>query len=414
MTRILVLGIGCVTAKYLPAALRGAGHEPVFLLDLDAYAGEPRDTLAACEWYPADLDDPEAVLRLLRDKPEILDGVGAVSGFFDELYPLVERVAQAHGLAYVGQVAARLADKAEVVGLIPEYSPRSIAFHPDGVPVARLRELGPELVLKPAVGTGGLGAVRLDTAALSAGTVRAAIAASGLRGAGEQCWVAQERLDGQLISLEGYVTDGVLRVIGFSLRGRIGWTEVDNLYPADSEIPATIRDHCTAAVRKLVRRAGYREGYLHCEFLADLAQGSGSQPRLIDANLGRLGGATVVEQVALAHGLGAGEVARHVLLLPLGLASRVPAYRPVELATPTLSYYYGLRDGGRVRSIQLPPDLDCVHTRFARADGAAPPIGTSDYAWVGLLTGTTAAARRDIDRIRIETDSGFAAPCYAP
>lgn len=409
MSRILIVGIGCITAKYLPAALREAGHEPVFLLDLDGYAGEPRDALAGCEWYPADLDDPEAVLQLLRDKPEIRAGLQAVSGFYDELYPLIERIALAHDLAYVGPVAARLADKAEVVRLIPEYSPRSVAFHPGSVPVGRLRELGAELVLKPRVGTGGLGAVRLASGGLDAAAVRAAVAASGLRDAGEQSWLAQERLDGQLVSLEGYVTGGTLHVIGFSLRGRIGWTEVGNHYPADDQLPPGARQHCVDAVRALVGRAGYRDGYLHCEFLT----GAG-QPRLIDANLGRLGGAMVVEQLALAHGPSAGEIARHGLLLPLGLPAPAPAYRPVEQAARTLSYAYGLREGGRVRSIQLPPDFGCLHTRFARPGGTVPPIGTSDYAWVGILTGTEQAARRDIDRIRIETDNGFAAPCYTP
>jgi hypothetical protein len=409
VNRVLIAGIGCVTAKYLPAALYEAGLEPVFLLDLDNYVGEPRDTLAACEWYSADLNDPEPVCRLLQDKPEILDGVIAVSGYFDDLYPLVERMAVAHDLAYVGPVAARLADKTEVARLIPEYSPRTVPFRADSVPVGRLRELGSELVLKPGVGTGALGAVRLATAGLDGDTVRAAIADSGLPDAAEQPWLAQERVEGQLVSLEGYVTGGTLHVIGFSLRGRIGWTEVDNLYPADGEIAPGTRAYCVEAVRALVDRAGYRDGYLHCEFLI-----GADRPCLIDANLGRLGGATVVEQIALAHGLSAGEIARHVLLLPLGLPAPVPAYRPIEEATQTLSYFYGLREGGRVRSILLPPDSGCLHTRFARTDHATPPIGTSDYAWVGMLTGGAAEARRDIDRIRIETDNGIAAACYAP
>jgi hypothetical protein len=407
VSRILIAGIGCVTAKYLPAALREAGFEPVFLLDLDNYVEEPRDALAGCEWYHADLNAPEPVLDLLLDKPEILAGVVAVSGFFDDLFPLVERIAVAHNLPYVGPVAARLADKAEVVRLIPEYSPRTVPFGIDSVPVERLRELGDELVLKPGVGSAGFGVVRLATAGLDAGAVRAAITGSGLPDATEQTWLAQASIDGDLISIEGYVEGGTLHVTGFSLRGRIGWTEVDNLYPADDEIAPGTRAYCVEAVRALVARAGYENGYLHCEFLIDT-----DRPYLIDANLGRLGGGTTVEEHALAHGLSAGEIARHVLLLPLGLPTSTPAYKPVEQTIQTLSYAYGLVEGGWVRSILLPPSSACLHTRVARTDRPTPPIGASDFAWVGLLVGPTAAARHTITRIRIETDAGLAPACY--
>jgi hypothetical protein len=407
--RILIAGIGCVTAKYLPAALREAGLEPVFLLDLDNYVGEPREVLAGCEWYHADLNNPEPVLDLLLDKPEILAGVVAVSGFFDDLFPLVERIAVAHDLAYVGPVAARLADKAEVVRLIPEYSPRTVTFGVDGVPIERLRELGDELVLKPGVGTAGFGIVRLPTAGLDAGTVRDAITASGLPDAAEQTWLAQASIDGELISLEGYVEDGALHVTGFSLRGRIGWTEVDNLYPADAEIDAGVRSRCVQAVRALAARAGYRDGYLHCEFLV-----GADRPYLIDANVGRLGGGTTVEEHALAHGLSSAEIVRHVLLLPLGIPTTTPAYKPVEQTVQTLSYAYGLAEGGWVRSIRLPADSGCLHTWMTRTDRPVPPLGTSDFAWVGVLVGTTAAARDTITRIRIETDTGLAPACYTP
>jgi hypothetical protein len=406
MKRIIILGVGCVTAKYLADALRPAGYEPVFLLDVEGYSGPSRTALEAGECHRVD-----AAAGLLRDRPDITAGAVAISGFFDELFPLIGRIAAEHGLGYPGAVAIRLADKAEVARLVPEYSPRSVVFPADEVPdLVQLSDHVADLVLKPGLSSGGLGAVRMEPDQLTGAGIRAAIKASGVPDAERQTWLLQERLPGKLMSVEGYATGGVATVIGYSLRGRIGWTEVSNLYPADDRVPAAVRDRCEEAVRALVARSGFAEGYFHCEFLVD-----GVDAHLIDANMGRLGGATVVEQIAYAHGITAAQVLRHALLLPIDPAAAGPAppYLPPGRAEPTMSFFYGLERGGQVRAIHLPDDFACVHTQFARPGSVAPPIGTSDYAWVGMLTGPVAAAVRDIDRIRIETEHGPVTPCYA-
>src|SRR5262249_41510351 len=273
-------------------------------------------------------------------------------------------IAGRYGLAYPGPGVTRLANKAEVARLIPDYSPRSLIFQPDAVPEADLARLAgdiSELVLKPGVSTGGVGTVRLDATDLSATTVRAAIRASALRDAEHQTWLLQERVRGRLISLEGYAVDGKVHVIGYSLRGRIDWTEVSNLYPADGEIASGTRDQCEEAVRALVGRSDFRHGYFHCEFLVD-----DGRPYFIDGHRGRPGGATVVEQIAQAHGLTAGEILRHALLLPLdpSAAGPPPGFRPLEQTSRRLSFFYGLRHGGQVRSIHLPADFSCTHTQF--------------------------------------------------
>ncbi|MEV4570260.1 ATP-grasp domain-containing protein [Nonomuraea sp. NPDC049419] len=402
--KIIVVGVGCVAAKYLPGALRAAGHEPVFVADPAAYTGPSRRALETCVCLPADIADAEDVLRALTDQPGVLDGAEAITSPFDETFPVVRRVAGKLGLACPPPTFAALADKSRVAALVPEHSPWTAVFRPRELPPGLAERAPGPVLVKPSLCTGALG-VR---AAASTEEVAAAVAGSGVPGALDQPWLLQQIVEGDLISLEGFLRAGGLTVIGFSRRTRIGATEVSNLFPAAHTLEPAVREQCVRAVRELAERGGLRDGYVHAEFLA----GAG-RAHLIDANAGRLGGAAVVEQIALAHQVEPGAVAAHALLLSLGAADEAPPYRPAGETRETTSFWYGLRDGGVVRAVTAPPDA--LHTQFAVAGQRVPPVGESDYAWVGMLTGLTADAERAIEQVVVHTDEGdrpaFCRPC---
>jgi hypothetical protein len=408
MKKIIIAGIGCVTAKYLPEALRSAGHEPVFLLDPANYVGESRAALCTATCYPVDVGDPDAVLQLLADTPEITTDAYAITSLFDEVFPLTERIAHSFGLAHPDPSFAKLSAKTEVSRLVPEYSPASIAFHPDDLDRMDFTPLTGLLVLKPSLGTGALGVEHLASADLSVERIRASIAGSGVPDPWGQSWILQQAVAGRLVSLEGFATGTTVSLIGISCRTRIGATEVANLFPADDLLSAAATTRAVSAVHALVARSGFRDGYFHCEFL--LGKDSA---HLIDANMGRPGGAAIIEQIALAHGVPAGEVLTHAVLLPFTSAVPVPNFRQLGETVPTMSFWYGLERGGVVRSVTPPPNSPCLHTQFAKPGQLVPPVGASDYAWIGMFTGNVADAIRDIDRIAIETDEGISGPCYA-
>jgi hypothetical protein len=76
-----------------------------------------------------------------------------------------------------------------------------------------------------------------------------------------------------------------------------------------------VRAKIEKAVRDLIARSGFDNGFFHCEFIANDATAY-----LIDANMGRPGGASIVEQIALPTILAPATVLQHVALLPLGFA----------------------------------------------------------------------------------------------
>jgi hypothetical protein len=409
--KIIIIGINPASAKYLPRSLREAGYEPIFILDSDDFAGAARDALRTCTCYPADIENWPELLRMFAERPEITDGVDAISSLYDEKFPLTQQIAETYGLHHPEPAFARLAAKAEVLRLIPEYCPPTHLFGARdwaGADPAAVGARRGGVVLKPSVQAGAVGLAHL-TSCDTPQTVRDAIAASGLWDAHEQTWLLQAKITGRLISLEGYVREGEARFIGFSIRGRIASTEVSNLFPGDDRLSAPVRARCAEAVTALLARSGMRNGYFHCEFIT-----TEDSAYLIDGNVGRIVGGAVIEQIALSHGLTPQEILGHVVTLGLGaeFAAPDPAYLAPELARPTMSFFYGLRGGGMVKSISLPPDTSCVHTQVTPDGAEVLPVGMNDDAWVGMFTGFLDDAVRDIDRITIETPDGPCRPAY--
>lgn len=409
MKKIIIIGINPATAKYLPRAMRGFGYEPVFVLDPDDFAGEAREALRTCACYPADIENWPEVLALFARNPEITRGADTISSLYDEKFPLTESIAERYGLRHPEPAFARLARKSEVHRLIPEYGPPTHVFAAhewvDADPAVIGADSG-AVILKPSVQAGAVGLTVL-TAQDTPRDVRDAIKTSGLWDADEQTWLLQAKITGRLISLEGYARDGKPHFIGFSVRGRIASTEVSNLFPGDPALPAPVRTRCADAVTALVDRSGLRNGYFHAEFIA-----TEDNAYLIDANVGRIVGGAVVEQIALAHDLTPEEILGHVVLLGLGAAGGEPAYRAPELAEPTMSFFYGLRGGGVVESVVVPADTKCLHTQVIPDGAEVLPVGVNDDAWVGMLTGHLDEAVRDIDRVTIHTPSGPRPPAY--
>jgi hypothetical protein len=400
--RMIVVGIGSVGAKYLPLAVRSVGLEPLVIADPDRYVGQSREALLECTCLSADITVAESVAMALRSRDDLLDGSTLVTSPFDEVFPVIDLISADLGLIAPDPVLARLADKAFVASLIPEYSPVTVRVDPAELPECpQSRFSGQQVVLKPSLCTGGLGVRLFQRNALTQEAIAEAITMSGVPRAGIQPWLLQQFVDGDLVSLEGYFQQGELQIIGFSRRVRFGLTEVINTFPADDALSAKAQAKAKTAVGVLARRSGFVNGYLHCEFLV-----SDGEVFLIDANMGRLSGGAIVEQIALANGLRAEDILAHALLLPFYPQSPAPAYKPAASLPTAIAYHYGLRDGGVVRSVSVPSDSECLHTRYVPDGQRVPPVGTSDYAWIGMIAGFRADCDSVIDRIAIWTDDG--------
>ncbi|MBD1587293.1 hypothetical protein [Pseudomonas typographi] len=408
MKTIVIIGIGNVALKYLDQALHRQGYTPIVLGRRAALCKAMAPYVSGLQWYDVDPEDERAVYDEIRLHPARYEAVSAITTLYDERFPQVVRLGQCFGWQTPPPCLAQLSAKRQVQAWVPEYSPPTLSFQAgeiDTLDLSALAQWGKQVVAKPALASGGLGAAHLPTRHLHT-HLRTHLAA--LQGAAGNEWLLQQALMGRLLSFEGYVADGEVHGLGISSRSRLGLTEVANRYPVGEHVPEAVHDLGWGCIRALAQRSGLRFGYFHCEFI----QANG-RPWLIDANAGRIGGATMLEQIACAHGVNTADLLAHVLLLPLlGSAAPCPLdAAPARAPAPTLGIWYGSPVVARLEQLDVPAP-QCCHTQFAVEGHTVPAIGTSDHAWVGQLSGDADTVLQTIKGITLLTDQGRLKPAY--
>lgn len=403
--KVLILGIGNVALKYLEEALAPYELEPVVMGDRSDRPAQTWDSFSPSRFHTVALE-AHSIGQYLANHPDLRQQIRAVTTLFDEQWPLVEAVALKHGWAYPGHAVVRLSDKATAATYARALSPPTYPFDacdPESL-VQCLENSEGDWIIKPACCSGGEAVGRITRGPSALGRIRVHLARHFALQA--QRWLLQPCLEGTLISFEGYMAQAVLHRVGISRRTRIGLTEVANRFPANDRITAQQQALGWESLEQMFAGAGYRDGWFHCECIVGPAG-----LHLIDVNAGRIGGATVLEQVALASGVLPHELLAHVLLLPLPqLQCRLPALRPATL--DTLGVWYGLAETAVLQTLELAPQT-ARHTRFARDGAVVPPIGTSDYAWVGMFSGLEADVLTGLNGLRLLTDRGPMAPVFS-
>lgn len=410
MRHILIVGINKVSIKYVCEAIRSAGFEPILSVDPSGFHRAAKSVFEGVTCIPA-FTDKDALSAYLKSNPTLVGVIHSVTTFFDELFPVISAIAQEFGFNAPPSVFGKLSSKEFVGGLIPEHVPAEscVSLANGDFVIPWLTPGQPnDVVLKPAVGSGAVATTMLsiDVGVDPASVIKSAILESGVDDPQNIAWIVQAHCVGDLVSMEGYVQDGRVVLLGLSRRDRVGFTEVANQFPADAQIACSVRSKIETAVRDLISRSSFDNGFFHCEFIA-----TESTAYLIDANMGRLGGASIVEQIALAYELAPATVLQHVALLPLGLLDTSLQYKPVEACRLTLSYWYCLDHEAIVYDWETPP-MASIHTPIANVGSVIQPIGTSDYAWIGMLTGYAEVVAREIGEVLIHTDRGPRSPVF--
>jgi ATP-grasp domain len=425
MKRIVFLESSDIGVRYSGLAARRLGFEPLFICDLGRYQADTRRQLT--EFQVIDLAvrgaDLQAGVDLILSELEKLDGglaqIAAVTTFADSRLTLACAVAERLGVAGLDPSVPFLKSKRHVQKLVPEASPETFEF--SFVGEADERELFPKLIdylrkyqrviVKPVDAAGALGLMDLT----SEEEIRNIRDHEKLRDLPERfwrgSWIAQAFVRGDLISVEGFARRGEIRILGVSLRKRIGATESASTFPVDRKLNSGMVNRAQRAVSDLIARSGFKNGYFHIEFITD-----GEKATLIDANVGRIGGGPVAEQIAIAYGVQPVEVFEHVLKTSLQLPMSFPAddviyAKSIEKLIETHAVLYGLERGGVLRGIDLPPvaaaeKSSFYHTQLLSPGTQVSPMGRDDWSWIGIISAPTAITNEAAAAIKITTDAG--------
>ena len=412
--KIVFIESSDIGVEYSARAAELLGYEPVFLCDLADYQGDPRSQLLARNVIDGDTSSIERVIELLWINS--IAQIAGVISFADSRIAIACGVALKLGVRGLDPAVVRLKNKAGVADMIPESSPPSIAFHDSEIPVDALKTLlaqAGKLLLKPVAGAGGLGATVIETEAEleDLQTRMRNHHVPSYMGSGH--WIAQTFISGPLYSCEGFVCGGATRVLGFTDRRKIGSTETGAKFPVDAQIPAALRDQATEAITNLFRRSEFRSGYFHIEFLHDT---NTNRLTLIDANIGRVGGGAIAQQLAIAYRLPPEKVFAHVLGVTLFSETwkeRDPYSDSSKvLLDESFAILYGIAEHDTLESVTINGETTCYHTQILGRGASVMPMGTNDWSWIGILCGRTEETLKTVQNIHIMGKSGEHQPCY--
>jgi hypothetical protein len=405
--RLVFLETSDIAARYTAEAARGLGFEPLFLCHLKNYQADTLKQIKAYDHVDISTEDPKNILNFLKTTNHV---IGGVVSLLDSYLHISSEVATALGCPGLDPAVIRLKDKAEVVDLVSEFSPRTLRFSrtaPKRDELAALLDEAckNEILLKPRFTAGALGLLSLknhEELAAALSKINDIELPSHLM---PDSWIAQEKIHGSLVSCEGYVENGIVNIIGFTGSLKVKNTQSKLIFPSDLAISANAKKTAQVAIEALVDRSGYRNGYFHTEFIV-----GHESAHLIDANFGRIGGGSVGELIALAADRDPIDIFTHFLALTL--FGRTPfELKNSNLKTSARSYLYGIEKESTLIKLEVPQgDGIFYHTRLLDDGAQVPAMGENNWAWVGILTAPSDKLDEAFEKIRIQTEAGWTKP----
>ena len=408
MAMLYIIESSVIGPAYVRRAARDIGLEVTYLSRVSNQEGDALHQMLAGRVLQCDTEDRDAMAALIREDTDQRDLAGVVT-FLDSRLDVCAALCRALAVNGVDQAIGVIKSKAVVNALIPEYVPRSLHCDAREAPAADLRKMLREaphgLIVKPAFAAGAKGYREIATEAqlLPAEQLVDKQLSPFLK---PHDLVVQEKIVGELVSLEGFVTQGTLRFLGATGRRKLGHSESVFIFPYDERIDPRALARAKEAVLALVERSGYENGFFHTEFIID-----GAEAWLIDANVGRPGGANLAEVFSVAYGVD--PAVFYALVLSVNLFGHVPVTidwdRPL---TPSLGIAYGLPRRGRLLGVEGLENPASRHTVAQNLGCEVEAMGESNWAWVGLLAGTQADVLVDVARLRLRTNFGLVAPAW--
>jgi hypothetical protein len=385
------------------------GLRPLFLCDLRNYQADTRKQILR---YPHIDVATRSAGELLAQLESLLprEQIAGVMTFLDSRLAVAVELAERLGCSGMDPAVLDTRSKGWVAWALPEHSPRTLAFQRSRLDAAVLERFLSSCphgaILKPQNAAGAIGMVRVERSpdlAHALDQVRQTEIPDFLA---PDEWIIQELATGELASVEGYVCEGQVRFLGLTGRRKVGATESVMFFPYQSAVSALAFARARQAVEALVARSGFRRGYFHCEFIID-----GDDARLIDANVGRLGGGSLGEQLAVAMGLAPVELYRHAIEVTLFGRDSFET-RDLDAMRSTLGVMYGLERSEILDAVEIHEPLRSFHTQVLDGGGMVPAMGVNNWSWVGILAGRTDDVEADLAKIRIRVGEQTYPPMY--
>ncbi|MBC7370632.1 MAG: hypothetical protein H7326_03650 [Bdellovibrionaceae bacterium] len=407
-TKIILIETSDIGARYTAEAVRRLGHEPVFLVNLANYQGDTLQQIKQFEHYQVDTTSIEAMLNFIRLQSW---QIAAVTTFLDSRLHLAIQMAQALNVRGLDPALLPFKDKAAVCKLGESFSPPSVSFSKHDIPLAEiesLRKSFPSIILKPRCTAGGIGAREFaasEPISEILGHLNSLEIPNHLQ---PTEWMAQAFVQGELVSAEGYVKNGVTTILGFTGRRKVGNTESWCGFPYEARMPVLSLADAQSKVVNLMDATGIQNAFFHIELMINA-----ESAYIIDANLGRMGGGGIGEMFASSFGVTPSDIFVEVLKVTLFPEKEMSIFWE-SAPQVSISVNYGIAREATLLSVTpVTISSEIFSTRILDAGSIAPAMGTNNWAWIGIVGGLEAEVLQCLRDLRLMTDVGCLPVCFA-
>lgn len=410
MEKVLyILESSIIGAADLAQAAKEFDWKPIFLLNISNQEGEALCQIVKNTYIVCDTLDENDVISIIQRLSRKYKPIGIIT-LLDSRLSIVSNVAKKLNLPGIDSEVSKLTNKNYVYSLIPKSTPQTMALYKTQVDVVAINNFINEcknaIFCKPNIAAGAKGAFFANTVEKILAEI-AHYQSSLPKHIDTSCYLLQEYLSGQLVSFEGYVINKRIEFITVTGRLKIGNTETVDLIPFHKQLDQSIILYCQQIIKELVELSGFQLGFFHAEFIVNR-----NQAKLIDANMGRLGGGNITQVIADCFNINPLDYYKNYLQI---------AILKKELIDPLLwkkpKFYsfgisYGVKSSCRLLDIMVPDSLVNSHILAVNRGNEIEQIGKNNWSILATIYGHESSLLDEVNKINIITDKGNFSPVY--
>ena len=402
---LLIVGPTLLGCKYIKKACDHLQLNPIIFYS----QGDAKKFLSRVQSYQIDITSKSKIIALI-DSIYLKFNIKYILTMFDELMPIVIEINNIYNFIGPDEVLKNLAHKDFQYKLAKELSPPSLLLSKKNkINISLIERFISDnptnLILKPSLSAGAINQHIFYHKVLSKEIIKTIV-----NDTQHNTWILQPELNGELVSLEGFVKNSLVTTIGFSKRMRYKFSEMTNYFPVDRILSSSIAKQCKYIVTHIVSSSHMTNGYFHCEFIL-----TDNKPYLIDGNFGRVAGGAILEQIALAYNTSSEHILAHVISTSLKDYDKVNIVYGImndKDLVNNISVGYCLEEEATLLSIKLDNQKSVKHTVLIAEGSSFPPAGLSHKSRIGFLTGVEDDVIEALSRLSINTDKGIRKPFY--
>lgn len=386
-------------------AILQMGYRPLFLLNPESYKADIALFLQNFEYKHVNTDSVDDIIDVLNPIKHQIAGVGTL---VDSRITIATNVALNMKLPGPDQACINLKDKSFVANLVENFSKPTFSLTAND-------ESNKQILLvtfkdKPVVAKlrTGCGAVGIQFLKSNEDKIRFLSTITK-----PEEWLIQEYFSGKLYSMEGWVQNHHVNFLGWTSRKKIKNTETEFRFEGFNTIDLDLTRKAKEAIKLLFKKSSMSHGWFHIEFLIDLNQG---ELTIIDANIGRVGGAMMPHVLAKAFNISPSDIYQHALEIQIFGKTSI-----FLSPTPKLNRIYKCICFGSPKEMiidevifpKYPLETDGLRmVRILGCGDRVAKMGHDDMSWIGFVAGEENEVERYAAKIKLKSSQSVYHAAY--